>query len=48
MEQKGLEFISYKKVAIFGYPGVGKSSLVTKMEMNTFSEEYTPTEQINH
>ena len=45
--KKEPEFISYKKIVIFGSERVGKSTLVAKMEGNSFSEEYIPTEQGN-
>ena len=45
--KKEPEFISYKKIVIFGSERVGKSTLVSKMEGNSFSEEYIPTEQVN-
>ena len=41
------EFISYKKVLIFGIQNVGKSCLITKMERNKFEEEYKPTKKGN-
>ena len=45
--KKEPEFISYKKIVIFGSERVGKSTLVSKMEGNSFSEEYILTEQGN-
>lgn len=47
MKQEGPEFISYKKLVIFGCERVGKSTFVSKMEGNAFSEEYIPTDQGN-
>ena len=47
MEPKGPEFISYKKIAIFGTANTGKSTIVSKMEGNSFSDEYIQTEQRN-
>ena len=47
MEKKEPEFISYKKLAIFGTKKTGKSTIVSKMEGNSFSEEYTETDQRN-
>ena len=47
MEKKETEFISYKKLAIFGTKKTGKSTIVSKMEGNSFSEEYTETDQRN-
>ena len=37
------EFISYKKVVIFGDKGTGKSSLTKRIEKDGFTEE-SPTE----
>ena len=47
MAPKGPEFISYKKIAIFGTANTGKSTIVSKMEGNSFSDEYIQTEQRN-
>lgn len=47
MESQGPEFISYKKLVIFGTANTGKSTLVSKMEGNAFSDEYIQTEQRN-
>lgn len=33
------EFVSYKKVIVFGKEGVGKTSLIKRIEKNTFSKE---------
>jgi GTPase SAR1 family protein len=40
MESESLEFISYKKVIIFGSKEVGKTTLVKKMEKNKFEDSY--------
>lgn len=34
-----MEFLSYKKIIIFGSEGVGKTSLVSRFECNNFKEE---------
>lgn len=33
------EFVSYKKVLLFGKEGVGKTSLIKRIEKNTFSKD---------
>ena len=33
------------RLAVLGAPGVGKSAIVTQFVMQTFPEEYVPTEQ---
>jgi GTPase SAR1 family protein len=40
MESETLEFLSYKKIIIFGSKEVGKSTLVKKMEKNKFEDNY--------
>ena len=45
MENKA-EFVSYKKVIIFGCQGSGKSSLTSRLEKGSFSTE-NPTEDGN-
>ena len=40
MESESLEFISYKKVIIFGSKEVGKTTLVKKMEKNKLEDIY--------
>ena len=45
MENKA-EFVSYKKVIIFGSQGSGKSSLTSRLEKGSFSTE-NPTEDGN-
>ena len=47
MEKKEPEFISYKKIAIFGTKKTGKSTIVSRMEGNPFSDKYIETEQSN-
>ena len=44
MENKA-EFIAYKKLLIFGAEQSGKSSFVSKLETNSFPDEYTPSEK---
>lgn len=34
-----MEFASFKKIVIFGSEGVGKTSLKTGLEKNTFEDE---------
>jgi GTPase SAR1 family protein len=34
-----MEFISYKKIIIFGSEGTGKTSLTSRFENNFFKEE---------
>ena len=46
MENKA-EFIAYKKLLIFGAEQSGKSSFVSKLETNSFPDEYTPSEKGN-
>lgn len=41
--EKSPEYISYKKVLIFGAVGVGKTTLTKSIETGVFSEE-SPTE----
>ena len=38
------EFVSYKKLVVFGAVGVGKTTLTKSIEKGTFSEEITPSE----
>ena len=38
------EFISYKKLVVFGVVGVGKTTLTKSIEKGTFSEEITHSE----
>jgi GTPase SAR1 family protein len=38
-----MEFISYKKILIFGSEGVGKTSLTTRFENEYFQEEIPST-----
>ena len=38
------EFISYKKLVVFGAVGVGKTTLTKSIEKGTFSEEITHSE----
>ena len=45
IKMNNYEFISYKKILIFGIKNVGKSCLITKMERNKFEEEYKPSEK---
>ena len=47
IKMNNYEFISYKKILIFGIKNVGKSCLITKMERNKFEEEYKPTKKCN-
>ena len=47
MEQKAPEFILYRKVILFGSQGVGKSSLISRLETNTFSASPSEDEQGN-
>lgn len=44
MENKA-EFIAYKKLLIFGAEETGKSSFVSKLETNSFPDEYTSSEK---
>jgi GTPase SAR1 family protein len=39
MEEKDNEFISFKKVIIFGTEGSGKSTLTNSLETGKFSEQ---------
>jgi GTPase SAR1 family protein len=41
---KPQEFLSYKKVIIFGAPKSGKTSLTKSLEGLPFSEDYEPDE----
>jgi GTPase SAR1 family protein len=38
------EFVSYKKLVVFGAVGVGKTTLTKSIEKGTFSEEITHSE----
>ncbi len=38
------EFISYKKLVVFGAEGVGKTSLTKSIEKGNFSEDITHSE----
>lgn len=38
------EFISYKKLLVFGAEGVGKTTLTKSIEKGTFSEDITHSE----
>ncbi len=38
------EFISYKKLIVFGAEGVGKTTLTKSIEKGTFSEDITHSE----
>ena len=40
-----LEFLSYKKILVFGSENVGKTSLIMKMERNKFDSSYKATEK---
>ena len=44
MESKQ-EYISYKKVLLFGDKGTGKSSLTERFKTNKFSETISPTNE---
>ena len=47
MEQKAPEFILYRKVILFGSKGVGKTSLISRLETNTFSTNPSEDDQGN-
>jgi GTPase SAR1 family protein len=40
MNENPYEFISYKKMIIFGAEGTGKSSLTKRLERGSFTNEY--------
>ena len=46
MAEEEIEYVSYKKVIIFGSQGSGKSSLTSRLEKGSFSTE-NPTEDGN-
>ena len=46
MEENKVEFVTYKKVIIFGSQGSGKSSLTSRLEKCSFTAE-NPTEDGN-
>ncbi len=39
------EYISYKKVLLFGDEGTGKSSLIDRFKTNNFSDTITHTDE---
>ena len=47
MEKNKPDFVSYKKLVIFGTKKTGKTTMVSKMEGKPFSDEYIETEQSN-
>ena len=38
------EFVSYKKLVVFGAKGVGKTTLTKSIERGTFSEDINPSD----
>ena len=42
--ENGIEFVSYKKVIIFGISGSGKSTLTSSIQKGTFDTQITTTE----
>ena len=47
MEKNKPDFVSYKKLVIFGTKKTGKTTMVSKMEGKSFSDEYIETKQSN-
>ena len=47
MEKNKPDFVSYKKLVIFGTKKTGKTTIISKMEGKSFSDEYIETEQSN-
>ena len=48
MSQNTPKFISYKKLAIFGSVGSGKSSLIERLETGAFPDTEIETKDSNH
>lgn len=42
--ENGIEFVSYKKVLVFGISGSGKSTLTSSIQKGSFDAQITPSE----